>query len=67
MIKKINVLILCVIIIYSSLISVGVSIKPAPIQNWTCYDYSINYSEQNLEWKIVTISDNQFFDSNIGF
>ncbi|MFA6887827.1 MAG: hypothetical protein WCQ65_12765 [Fermentimonas sp.] len=28
---------------------------------WTCYDYSINYSECNPEWGVVTMSNHPHF------
>jgi len=27
----------------------------------TCYDYSMNYSELNPDWKVLAMSDNKFF------
>lgn len=28
---------------------------------WTCYDYSLNFSENNPDWGIVCISNNRYF------
>jgi hypothetical protein len=44
----------------------AVSIIPVPQEKWTCYDWSVDFARENPEWGIVTISDNQWFNSNIG-
>lgn len=46
--------------------SKAVSIIPVPKTEWTCYDYSVDFAKENTSWGIVTMSDNQWFNSNCG-
>lgn len=57
---KIIFILILLLIITSSCIT----IIPKSNNNWTCYDYSINYTEKNPEWGIVTFSNNQLFKNS---
>lgn len=39
----------------------AVEIIPKSKESYTCYDYSVEFREQNPDWGIVTISNNKYF------
>lgn len=42
--------------------SIGaVTITPKSMEYWTCVDYSTDFTNNNPDWGIVTISNNQYF------
>jgi len=60
---KIIFFVLCALLIFAfSVDSAGaVSVVSKPTYKWTCYDYSIDFSKNNPEWGVVTVSPNQLF------
>jgi hypothetical protein len=59
--------IITLVIVISLIQNAGaVSIIPTTPDKWTCYDHSVNFSKENPEWGMVTMSNNQWFRSNAG-
>ena len=56
-----NLIIAFIVVLLSINLTGAVKVIPAPVEKWTCYDYSINYAKENPDWGVVTISDNQLF------
>lgn len=59
--KKVGILL--IFLLFGNIVAPcnAVSVIPKPVEKWTCYDYSVNYSEQNPDWGVVTLSPNQWF------
>jgi hypothetical protein len=39
----------------------AVTVVEAPVEKWSCFDYSTHFAAENSDWGIVTMSQNQWF------